>query len=126
MTTSGADAQVPGRAGLLRVPRHSFAFRQLELRVRSEMGENCVSKPRASDCAWGLGVFLVGLGLNLYTPGEVVASVVVSSILILALGVLLTSVFLIWRAANSVATWARIAPRNSTLLASLAAERAGQ
>lgn len=94
--------------------------------MHTEKGENCVGKLKTSDCAWGLGVFLIGLGSNIYAPGEVVASLMVSSVLIPALGVLLTSVFLIWSAAKSVARWARVAPRNSTLLASLAAERAGQ
>jgi hypothetical protein len=87
---------------------------------------NLFTKFRAVDFAVGTGVFMLGLGLNFYTPGEVVASVMVSSILILALGVLLTSLFLIWRVLKSVAGWARVPPRNSTRLASLAAERAGQ
>lgn len=58
-------------------------------------------------------MLMLGLGLNFFTPSEVVASVIVSSILVLALGVLLTIVFLIWQALKSVARWAKVSSRNS-------------
>lgn len=66
-------------------------------------------------------MFTLGLGLKLYTPGEVVVSVMVSSIIILALGLTLTSVFLIWRTAKTVAGWARVPSRNPALLTCLTA-----
>lgn len=62
--------------------------------------------------------------LNLYTAGEVVTLLMVSNIMTLILGLTLTSMSLIWRAAKSVAGWAMVPSRNSTLLTSLTAELA--
>lgn len=81
-------------------------------------------KFKASDCAWGMGVFILGLGLNLYTATEVVAAVTISGIMIVTLGLTLASLLLIWHAVKSVAGWARVASRNSTLLTCLTAELA--
>src|ERR1017187_8859624 len=92
--------------------------------MHSKKDGNNVSKFKASDCAWGLGVFMLGLNLNLYTAGEVVISLMKSSIMILILGLMVTSMLLIWYAAKSVASWARVPSRNSTLLTSLTAELA--
>lgn len=85
---------------------------------------NYLIKLKASDCARGMGVFVLGLGLNLYTTGEVLASVMISGIMILTLGLALASMLLIWHAVKSVAGWARVASRNSTLLTCLTAELA--
>jgi hypothetical protein len=71
-----------------------------------------------------MGVFVLGLGLNLYTTGEVFASVMISGIMVLILGVTPTSMSLIWQAVKSVPGWARVASRNSTLLTCLTAELA--
>jgi hypothetical protein len=79
-------------------------------------------KVKIWDCAWGMGAFTLGLGLNLYKIGDVVASVMISSIVIFTLTLTLTSMLLIWHAAKSVAVWARIASRNSTLLPCLKTE----
>ncbi len=69
-------------------------------------------------------MFMLGLGLSLYTPAEVVVSVTISSIMIVALGLTVTSMFLIWHALKSVVSWARVPTRNSTLLTCLTAELA--
>ena len=69
-------------------------------------------------------MFMLGFGLNFYTPAEVVASVKISSIMIVALGLTATSMFLMWHALKSVASWARVPSRNSTLLTCLTAELA--
>ena len=71
-----------------------------------------------------MGVFMLGLALNFYTPAEVVASVTISIIMIVALGLTVTSMFLIWRALKGIASWARVPSRNSTLLTCLTAELA--
>jgi len=71
-----------------------------------------------------MGVFTLGLGLNLYTAGEVVASLMISGIVIVTLGLTLTSVLLVWNAVKSVASWRRAASRNSTLMTCLTAELA--
>jgi hypothetical protein len=47
-----------------------------------------------------------------------------SSIMILTLGLTLTSMSMIWHAVKSVAGWARVASRSSTLLTCLTAELA--
>ena len=75
-----------------------------------------------SGCALGVGVFTLGLGLNLYTAGEVVASLTISGIMIVTLGLMLTSMLFVWNAAKGVANWRRTASRNSTLLTCLTAE----
>lgn len=77
---------------------------------------------KLSDCALGLGVFVLGLGLNLYTAGEVVVSVMISSIVIFTVGLALMGTWLIWSALSSVASWRRVASRKSTLLTCLTAE----
>ena len=59
-------------------------------------------KPKASDCAWGMAVLILGLGLNLYTPLEVLSSVTLLGIKILSLSLPLTIVFMIWHAGKSV------------------------
>jgi hypothetical protein len=92
--------------------------------VQTEKGGIYLIKFKTSDCAWGMGVFVLGLGLNLYTATEVVASVMISGIMIVTLGLTLASLLLIWHAVKSVAGWARVASRNSTLLTRLTAELA--
>ena len=92
--------------------------------MQSKRDGNSLIEFKTSDCAWGMGVFTVGLGLNLYTAGEVVASLMISSIMILTLGLTLTSMLLIWHAVKSVAGWGRVASRNPTLLTCLTAELA--
>jgi hypothetical protein len=92
--------------------------------VKSGKDGNHLTTLKATDCALGMGVFTLGLGLNLYTAGEVVAAVMISSIMILTLGLTVASMFLIWHAFNSIASWARVPSRNSTLLTCLTAELA--
>jgi membrane protein implicated in regulation of membrane protease activity len=92
--------------------------------VQSGKNRNYLTTFKATDCALGMGVFTLGLGLNLYTAGEVVAAVMVSSIVVLTLGLTLTGILLILYAAKSVASWRRVASRNSTLLTCLTAELA--
>lgn len=75
-----------------------------------------------SDCALEMGVFVLGLGLNLYTVSEVAASVMISSIVLFTVGLALMGTWLIWSALNSVATWRRVASRKSALLTCLTAE----
>lgn len=67
---------------------------------------------------------MLGLNLNFYTAGEAVASVMISSIMILTLGLTLMGMLLIWHAAKSVASWAKVPSRNPTLLTCLTAELA--
>ena len=69
-------------------------------------------------------MFMLGLVLSFYTPAEVVVSVTISSIMNVALGLTVTSMYLIWHALKSVASWARVPTRNSTLLTCLTAELA--
>ena len=77
---------------------------------------------KPSGCALGMGVFTLGLGLNFYTASEVVASLMISGIMIVTLGLTLTSMLFIWNAVKSVASWRRVASRNSTLMTCLTAE----
>lgn len=77
---------------------------------------------KLSDGALGMGVFVLGLGLNLYTAGEVMASVMISSIIIFTVSLTLMGTLLIWSALSGVASWRRVASRNSTLLTCLTAE----
>ena len=67
---------------------------------------------------------MLGLNLNLCTAAEVLASVMISSLMILTLGLTLTTMLLIWHAAKSVAGWAKVPSRNPTLLTCLTAELA--
>jgi hypothetical protein len=92
--------------------------------MQSEKDGNNLITIKASDCAGGMGVFMLGLGLNFYTAGMVVASVLISSFLIVTLGLALTSMLLIWHAVKSVAGWARVSSRNHGLRTCLTAELA--
>lgn len=81
-------------------------------------------KIRASNCAWGMGVFMLGFGLKLYTAGDVLSSVMLSSLMVLSIGLPVTIVFIVWHAGKSVASWARVPTRNPTLLTCQTAELA--
>ena len=125
MARPGQETRIRGWAGFFSVSRHSLIdVRESEFQVQSEKAGNYLITFKASDCAWGMGVFVLGLGLNLYTVGEVVASVMISSIMILTLGLTLTSMLFIWHAVKSIASWRRVASRNTTLLTCLTAELA--
>jgi hypothetical protein len=67
---------------------------------------------------------MLGLGLNLYSAAEVVASMAISGIMTFILALTLTSMWLIWHAIKNIAGWARVSSRNSPLLTCLTAELA--
>lgn len=73
-------------------------------------------EPKTSDCAWGMAVMILGLGLHFYTASEYLASLMLSSFVIFLLGLVLLSVLFAWYAGKRVAVWARAASRNVTAL----------
>lgn len=92
--------------------------------MQRERDGNYLIKIKASNCVWGIGVFVLGLGLKLYTAGEVLSSVMLSSVVVLSLGLPVTIVFIVLHAGKSVASWARVPSRDSTLLTCQTAELA--
>jgi hypothetical protein len=97
---------------------------QMEIQVQLERDVSDLITIKASSCAWGLGVFMIGFGLKLYTAGEVLSSLMLSGVVVLSLGLPATIVLIIWHAAKSVAAWAKVPSRNPTLLTCQTAELA--
>jgi len=82
-----------------------------------------MSRPNARNYAWATGVMIIGLGLHFYYVRELVASMVLFSVLFFSLSLAVLSVFFVWYAGEQVAMWARPASRNAiTLLRNLALE----
>ena len=81
--------------------------------MQPEERADSVIKIKPKTYAWELALFLAGIGLNLYSAGEVLTAVLLSSVAILALGLALTSLFVIWHTGKNVVGWARAASRTS-------------
>jgi hypothetical protein len=75
-----------------------------------------LSRPNASNYAWATGAMSVGLGLHFYYVRELVASMVLFSVMFFSLSLVVLSVFFVWYAGKQVAAWARPASRNANTL----------
>ena len=73
-------------------------------------------KFNASVYACGVAVLLLGLGFKVFTAAEVLTSAIVSSVIILALGVPPVILYMIWHKAKNSPRWARVPSRNPTLM----------
>lgn len=80
--------------------------------------------PKASHCVMGMALIILGLGLNLYNAGEVLATLVFSGILVLLLGLVLSGALLIWEGGKQILAWGAFRawpgpPRRPVVLARL-------
>jgi hypothetical protein len=75
-----------------------------------------MSRPNANNYAWATGVMIVGLGLHFYYVRELVASMILFSLMFFSLSLVVLSVFFVWYAGKQVAMWARPASPNAITL----------
>ncbi|MFZ3201507.1 MAG: hypothetical protein WA175_10200 [Candidatus Acidiferrales bacterium] len=61
--------------------------------------------PLARQCGTGTAVIILGLGLHLFNPGEVLISLIFSGILVSLLGLASLSGFLVWQGGKRMAAW---------------------
>jgi hypothetical protein len=66
-----------------------------------------MSRPNASKCAWATGVMIMGLGLRFYYVRELLASMILFSLMFFSLSLVVLTAFFVWYAARQVAMWAR-------------------
>ena len=74
-----------------------------------------MSELKAIDYTCGLGVMIVGLGLFSYDVRELLASLLLFSVVFFSMGLIVLCVFLAWSASKQVALWSRLASRNALL-----------
>ncbi len=73
-----------------------------------------MSELKRSECAGGMAGITLGLGLHFYTAGELLASLMLSSFVVLFLGLLLLTVLFVRHAGKWVVVRARVVSWNST------------
>jgi hypothetical protein len=76
-----------------------------------------LGKIKIIDYTCGLAVTIVGLGLYSYYVRELLASLVLFSLVFLSIGLVALSVFLAWCASKQIALWSRSASRSAAALA---------
>jgi len=75
-----------------------------------------VSRLNVSNFAWAIGVIFAVLGLHFYYVREIVASMVLFSVMFFSVGLAVLTVFFIWYAGNRIVVWARPADVNAAVL----------
>ena len=76
-----------------------------------------LGKIKIIDYTCGLAVTIVGLGLYSYYVRELLASLVLFSLVFFSVGLVALSVFLAWYASKQVALWSRSVSRSAVALA---------
>jgi hypothetical protein len=71
---------------------------------------------KANDFACGVGVMILGLGLNFYSATELLATLLLLSVAFSLLGLVALTVFGAYYAGKRVAVWAPIASPNAPRL----------
>jgi len=76
-----------------------------------------LGKLKALEYTCGLGVMIVGLGLYSYYVRELLASLLLFSLVFFSLGLVVLSVLIAWCASKQVALWSRPASRTAIAMA---------
>ena len=76
-----------------------------------------MGKLKALEYTCGLGVMIVGLGLYSYYVRELLASLLLFSLVFFSLGLVVLSVLIAWCASKQVALWSRPASRTAIAMA---------
>jgi hypothetical protein len=61
--------------------------------------------PLARQCGTGTAVIILGLGLHLFSTGEVLISLALSGFVVALLGLALLSWYVVWRGGKRVLAW---------------------